>query len=77
MWAMRQRTYTWLTTGLIVLSCGLFFGSILALRWLEHADFLVRFALFPGGLIAAGIVFLINGCVEHYADVLPQKYRRR
>ena len=79
MWAIRQRTYTWLTTGLIVLSCVLLFGSIAALstNWLQHADFLVKFAVFPGGLIAAGIVFLINGCVEHYADVLPQKYRSR
>jgi hypothetical protein len=77
MWAMRRRTYTWLTTSLIGLSCVLLFGSIFTVRWLEHADFLVRFAMFPGGMIAAGIVFLINGCVEHYADVLPKKYRVR
>jgi len=77
MWAMGRRTYTWLTTSLIVLSCILLLGSILTHRWLEHADFLVRFAMFPGGLIAAGIVFLINGCVEHYADILPRKYRLR
>jgi hypothetical protein len=79
MWAMRRRTYTWLTTSLIVLSCVLLFGSILALRtdWLQHADVFVQFAVFPGGLIAGGIVFLINGCVEHYADMLPPKYRLR
>lgn len=78
-WAMRQRTYKWLTTSLMGLSAIIFFGSIAALstNWLQHADFLVKFAVFPGGLIAAGIVFLINGCVEHYADVLPQKYRLR
>ena len=79
MWAMRRRTYKWLTSSLMGLSAVLFFGSIAALstNWLQHADFLVKFAVFPGGLIAAGIVFLINGCVEHYADVLPQKYRSR
>ena len=79
MLAMRRRTYAWLTTSLIGLSCVLLFGSILALRtdWLQHADTLVQFVVFPGGLIAAGIVFLINGCVEHYADVLPSEYRRR
>ena len=57
----------------------LFFGSILALQmdWLQRADFLVQFAVCPGGLIAGGIVFLINGCVEHYADFLPPKYRAR
>ncbi len=61
------------------LSLILFFGSILALQtdWLQHADFLVKFVVFPGGLIAGGLVFLINGCVEHYADVLPPKYRVR
>ena len=77
MWAMGRRTYTWLRTSLIVLSCVILFGSILSQRWLEHADFLIRLAVFPGGLIAAAIVFLINGCVEHYADVLPRKYRLR
>lgn len=74
---MRRKTYAWLTTSLIGLSCALLFGSIFSHRWLENADFLVRFAVFPGGLIAAGIVFLINGCVEHYADILPRKYRGR
>ena len=63
----------------MVLSAILFFGSILALRMdrLQHADFLVKFTVFPGGLIAGGIVFLVNGCVEHYADILPPKYRKR
>ena len=61
------------------LSARLFFGSILALQtnWLQRADFLVRCAVFPGGLIAGGVVFLVNGCVEHYADFLPPKYRTR
>lgn len=79
MLAMRRRTYTWLTTALMGASAILFFGSILALQtdWLRDADFLVRFAVFPGGLIAGGLVFLINGCVEYYADVLPSKYRAR
>ena len=79
MLAMSRRTYNWLTTGLMVLSAVLFFGSILALQtdWLQHADFLIRLAVFPGGLIAGGVVFLINGCVEHHADVLPPKYRAR
>ena len=79
MWAIRQRTYKWLTTSLLLLSAILSFGSIVAIRtdWLQHADILIQFAVFPGGLIAGGIVFLINGCVEHYADVLPGKYRRR
>jgi len=79
MLAMSRRTYQWLTAGLIGLSSILFFGSILALQtgWLQRADFLAQFAVFPGGLIAGGVVFLINGCVEHYADVLPPKYRAR
>ena len=70
MLAMSRRTYTWLTTSLMGLSAILVFGSILALQtdWLQRADFLVQFAVFPGGLIAGGVVFLINGCVEHYAD---------
>ncbi|MHB0958264.1 MAG: hypothetical protein ACYC0X_12360 [Pirellulaceae bacterium] len=76
---MSRRTYTWLTTSLMGLSAILVFGSILTLQtdWLQRADFLVRFAVFPGGLIAGGVVFLIHGCVEHYADVLPPKYRAR
>ncbi|MHB0961092.1 MAG: hypothetical protein ACYC0X_21800 [Pirellulaceae bacterium] len=76
---MSRRTYTWLTTSLMGLIAILLFGSILALQtdWLERADFLVRFAVFPGGLIAGGVVFLIHGCVEHYADALPPKYRAR
>ena len=79
MLAMSRRTYTWLTTSLMGVSAILFFGSIVALQtdWLQRADFLVQFAVFPGGLIAGGVVFLINGCVEHYADCLPPKYRAR
>ncbi len=37
----------------------------------------IVFAVFPGLFILGGLVFLINGCVEHYADVLPPKYRAR
>jgi hypothetical protein len=79
MLSLSRRTYRWLTTGLMGLSAILFVGSIVALQmdWLQRADFLVQFAVFPGGLIAGGVVFLINGCVEHYADVLPPKYRAR
>ncbi|HYW81525.1 MAG TPA: hypothetical protein VE890_18210 [Thermoguttaceae bacterium] len=76
---MSRRTYAWLTTSLLVLGAFLFFGSIAALQMdcLQQADFLIRFAVSPGGLIAGGIVVLINGCVEHYADFLPSKYRKR
>lgn len=79
MLAMSRRTYRWLTTGLMGLSVIFFVGSIAALQidWLQQADFLIRLAVFPGGLIAGVVVFLINGCVEHYADVLPPKYRAR
>lgn len=79
MLAMSRRTYTCLTTSLNGLSAILLVGSILALQadWLQDADLLVRFAVFPGGLIAGGIVFLLNGCVEHYADILPPRYRGR
>ena len=76
---MSRRTYAGLTTSLTVISVILILGSIVALRtdWLRHADFFVKFAVFPGGLIAGGIVFLVNGCVEHYADLLPPRYRER
>ena len=79
MWAMSRKTYHWLTTSLHALSVILFFGSILAPQtdWLQDADVLVQFAVLPGGLIAAGIVFLVNGCVEHHADILPPRYRAR
>lgn len=79
MWAIRRTTYAWLTASLLVLSLLLIFGSILALHLdrIQNADFLVRFVVFPGGLIAGGIVFLINGCLEYYADLLPGKYRGR
>lgn len=72
MWTISPRTYRWLTTSLNALGLTLFFGSLLAIRtdWLETADFCIRFAIFPGGLIAGALVLLINGCVEHYADIL-------
>ncbi len=76
---MSRRTYRWLTTTLMGLSAILFFGSIAALQtdWLQRADSLIQLAVFPGGLIAGGVIVLINGCVEHHADVLPPKYRAR
>lgn len=51
---MSRKTYTWLTTSLIALSAILLVGSVLALQtdWLQAADFLVQFAVCPGGLIA-------------------------
>lgn len=79
MWAMSRRMYKWLTTSLMMLSVIFFLGSILVIQtdWLKHVDFAIKLAIFPGGLIADGILFLINGCVEHYADCLPSKYRKR
>lgn len=54
-------------------------GPILpaARGWLDGCDFLVKFAAFPGMFIFGGLLFLVNGCVEYYADILPRKYRRR
>ena len=46
------------------------------LGFLDRADFLVRLAVIPGAFIGA-LVFLVNGCIEHYADILPRKYRSR
>ncbi len=79
MWPMTRRAYTGLTTCLLGLSATLLVGSIMTLQtnWLQRADVLIQFAIFPGGLIAGGILFLIHGCVEHYADLLPAKYRQR
>jgi len=54
-------------------------GSIAdpAIDRFRRADLLVQFAIFPGGFIVGGIIYLINGCVECYADILPPKYRAR
>ncbi|MHB0956830.1 MAG: hypothetical protein ACYC0X_12905 [Pirellulaceae bacterium] len=48
---MSRRTDTWLTTSLMGLSAIILFVWLLALQtdWLQRADFLVRFAVFPGG----------------------------
>ena len=45
--------------------------------WLDGREFLVQIAVLPGGFMIGGITYLLNGCVEYYADVLPPKYRQR
>lgn len=79
MWAMSRTAYRWWNGSLAAFSGGLLLGTVISLQmdWLENADPLVQLAICPGGFIAAGIVFLLNGCVEHYADFLPAQYRAR
>jgi hypothetical protein len=76
---MNRRTYKWLTTSLLTL-CLLFVLSpfvIAHMDWIEHADTSIKLAVFPGFFILGGLIFLINGCIEYYADILPLKYRKR
>lgn len=79
MLAMSRQTHKWLTTCLVTLCLLLVLCPfvIVQLDWIEHADTLLKFAIFPGCLIGGGLGFLINGCIEHYADILPSKYRKR
>lgn len=79
MLAMSRRTHKWLTTCLVTLCLLLVLCPfvIVQLDWIEHADTLLKFAVFPGCLIAGGLGFLIDGCIEYYADILPSKYRKR
>lgn len=79
MLAITRRTYKWLTTSLMTL-CLFFVLSpfvIAHMDWSEHADTSLKFAVFPGFFIVGGLIFLINGCIEYYADILPSKYRKR
>ena len=79
MLSMRPNTYIWLTNSLLVASLSLMLGStaVACTGWLDHADFLLRLAVMPGGFIMGGLVYLVNGCIEHYADLLPPCYRAR
>jgi len=76
---MRRATRDWLTTILPVTSLLFMVGPIAAAvwGWLDRRDFLVQITVLPGGFIIGGILYLVNGCVEYYADVLPPKYRER
>ena len=76
---MRRATRDWLTTVLPVTSLVFMIGPIVAAGrgWLDGPFTLMKFAVLPGGFIIGGIVYLVNGCVEYYADVLPPKYRQR
>jgi len=79
MWRMSRRTYTVLATGLPVLGLLVLLGSILALQtaWLQRADVYIRLAVFPGGVMAAVVIFLLGHNVEYHADLLPPKFRGR
>jgi hypothetical protein len=76
---MRRVTRDWLTG--VLLGASLFFMlapiAAAGFGWLDGRDFLVQIAVLPGGFMIGGITYLLNGCVEYYADVLPPKYRQR
>jgi hypothetical protein len=76
---MRRGTRDFLTSVLVGASLLFMVGPIAAagFGWLDGRDFLVQIAAIPGCFIIGGIVYLTNGCVEYYADVLPRKYRQR
>lgn len=78
---MRRATYEWLTTTLIGISAALMLGTPLIAAAVDHLeedlDILLALAFVPGGFILGGLIYLCNGLIEYYADLLPSQYRAR